>query len=150
MACFVFVEAFFMMMAVTFVVVRMTENGEFFQQKESQQSDQKGDEEAVWFDVHFKSFGQGMQQGRGQHHADRQADHQFDHFRQYRKRQQAANVMLIAPIANMASSAQMSAESIFNSFPMAFNRRIQKDPGAVGGATAPESDTLSEFADIPI
>lgn len=62
----------------------------------------------------------------------------------------AANVMLVAPIANMARSAQMSAESIFNSFLMAFNRRIQKDPGAVGGATAPESDTLSELADIPI
>ena len=31
MACFMFVEAFFMMVTVTFVVVRMTENGEFFQ-----------------------------------------------------------------------------------------------------------------------
>ena len=38
----------------------------------------------------------------------------------------AASVMLVAPIANMARSAQMSAESIFNSFLMAFNRRIQK------------------------
>lgn len=42
MARFVFVETLFMMMTVTLVVVRMTENGEFFQQKESEQADQEG------------------------------------------------------------------------------------------------------------
>ncbi len=71
-----------MRMAVTFVMMRMTQDGEFFEQEESQQPAQQGRKQRTCIGLRFERFRQCMQQRRRQQNADRQAHHALDHFRQ--------------------------------------------------------------------
>ncbi len=60
-ACLMCIMAVGMIMTISFVMMRMAQNGEFFEQKKPEQTSKQGSEQRMGIGFRFKRFGQGMQ-----------------------------------------------------------------------------------------
>lgn len=87
-ARFLAVMAVVVVVPIPFVMVRVAQQRDLFQQEETKQAGQQGTEQGTRIGAGLEGLGQGMQQRRGQQHPHRETHHALDHAGCHRQRQQ--------------------------------------------------------------